>query len=171
MPKVHNFKDSLANSNEAVDLPLWGEIYRQAFSGFATMHSVRGDGWAQKGGIDRVVILGSGKTLYIDEKFRKDDWPDILLERWSDNKKKTPGWIQKELACDYIAYAMKPSKRCYLLPFQQLRKAWKDHGRGWVEDYDPVFADNKSYITESVPVPIDTLLAALSDAMLARWTS
>lgn len=52
------------------------------------MVSVRDDGWAQRGGIDRVITLACGRTIKIDEKVRKEDWPDILLERWSDEQRK-----------------------------------------------------------------------------------
>ena len=54
--------------------------------------------------------------LYRDEKVRAEDWPDILLEQWSDEDRRAPGWVQKPLACDYIAYSFAPSGVCYLLP-------------------------------------------------------
>src|SRR5690606_6534418 len=120
---VHSFRESLERSNGYVDAPWWGEVYARAFPGFTSMMSVREDGWAQRGGIDRVITLKSGKTLTVDEKVREKSWGDILLERWSDERRGTPGWIQKDLACDYIAYAFAPDRRCYLLPFMQLRRA------------------------------------------------
>jgi hypothetical protein len=36
---------------------------------------------------------------------RAADWPDILLEQWSDEERRKPGWVQKPLACDFVAYA------------------------------------------------------------------
>jgi hypothetical protein len=37
--------------------------------------------------------------------------PDFLLEYWSDYERRSPGWIEKDLACDFIAYAFVPSRR------------------------------------------------------------
>jgi hypothetical protein len=96
----HNFDTSLALSKEHEDAPWWPEVYARAFPGHLSSVSVREDGWAQRGGIDRVITLRSGKTVTVDEKVRLQDWPDIALERWSDRQRKVPGWIQKDLACD-----------------------------------------------------------------------
>lgn len=173
---LHDFNQSLALSHEYEDAPWWGEVYVRAFPGFNSMMSVRKDGWAQRGGIDRVVQLKSGKTLYVDEKVRSTDWDDIALERWSDRDKQTPGWIQKDLACDFIAYAFVPTQRCYLLPFPTLRKAWQLEGRRWVElaeqglgGFKVIHAKNKTYVTESIAVPTDLLMATLGQAMLVNW--
>lgn len=162
-PTVHNFDQSLALSNEYVDAAWWHDVYRRAFPDLRSAVSVRADGWAQRGGIDRVLTLASGKTLSVDEKVRAEDWPDILLEYWSDRDRKTPGWVAKDLACDFIAYAFVPSQTCYLLPFQTLRSAWRAHHR--------VEAVNSRYVTVSVAVPIAELMAALSDALRVSWAA
>lgn len=173
---VHNFKDSLALSKENEDSPWWEPVYRQAFPGFASMLSVRGDGWAQRGGIDRVITLKSGKTLTVDEKVRAKSYGDILLERWSSREAKTPGWVQKDLACDFIAYAFVPDQRCYLFPFIQLRAAWVANGRHWIDraaqgegGFRAVLADNGSYNTESIAVPIPELISAIHQAQVVSW--
>lgn len=165
----HDFKESLALSAAQADAPWWLDVYRSAFPSLASSVSVRDDGWAQRGGIDRVLTLSSGRTLTIDEKVRQVDWPDFLLERWSDEAKQKPGWIQKPLACDYIAYAFIESATCYLLPTLTLQRAWRTFGRDWIEKYQPVRAHNRTYVTVSVPVPRDILLKALTDAMIVRW--
>lgn len=167
---VHDFRESLEKSHSYFDAPWWDDVYRKAFPGFASSVSVRDDGWAQRGGIDRVITLKSGKTITVDEKIREKDWPDILLERWSDAARHSPGWIQKSLACDYIAYAFVPSHRCYLLPFLSLRKAWIKNGPDWIDSHPTVSARNRDYTTESIAVPIDELMAALSDAMRVEWS-
>jgi hypothetical protein len=166
---VHNFNESLARSHSYADAPWWEDVYRQAFPGFASMVSVREDGWAQRGGIDRSITLKSGKTLWVDEKVREKEWADVLLERWSDSRNRVPGWIQKDLACDYIAYAFAPLQKCYLLPFQPLRRAWILNGRQWCEEYKEVRADNGRYVTVSVAIPTDILFAALNGAMVVNW--
>lgn len=174
----HNFAKSLARSHEYEDATWWGEVYAEAFPGFHSMMSVRQDGWAQRGGIDRVVQLKSGKTILVDEKVREEEWPDILVERWSNKERRVPGWVQKDLACDFIAYAFVPSKRCYLLPFQSLRRAWRLEGRNWCDlaqnsmgGFKIVLAKNDSYTTESIAVPTDILMASLRQAMIVNWVS
>lgn len=60
--------------------------------------AVEQDGWAQRGGIDRLLTLACGRTYTVDEKIRTEDWPDVLLERWSNEGLRRPGWVQKPLA-------------------------------------------------------------------------
>ena len=169
--KVHDFQESLAKSHAQADAPWWIEVYRLAFPDLASAVCVRNDGWAQRGGIDRVLTLHCGKTLLVDEKVRDKDWPDILLEYWSDYEHRVRGWVAKDLACDFIANAFVPSQTCYLLPFQTLRRAWRKNHRVWVADYKRIEAQNKGYVTVSVAVPIDVLMAALGDAMKVQWSA
>lgn len=167
---LHDFRQSLSKSLAAADDPIWERIYRLAFHNFASMVCVRDDGWAQRGGIDRVVVLGSGKTILVDEKVRPTkDYGDILLEYWSAEEHKTVGWVAKDLACDYIAYAVIPAQKCYLIPFQQLRNAWKRNGRAWVSKYPRIEAKNKSYTTVSVGVPVDVLFDAIRNSMVVEY--
>lgn len=166
---IHSFNECLARSHSYSEAPWWEQIYRSAFGGFASMTNVRADGWAQRGGIDRVVVLKSGKTLTIDEKVREKDYGDILLERWSDKERRVPGWVQKELACDFIAYAIAPIQTCWLLPFQPLRRAWRTNGKAWIDLYGTIIAHNRSYKTESVPVPIPVLMDAIQGAFIFHW--
>ena len=168
---VHDFHESLAKSHAQADAPWWIEVYRLAFPDLASAVCVRNDGWAQRGGIDRVLTLQSGKTLLVDEKVRDKDWPDILLEYYSNYERRTPGWVAKDLACDFIANAFVPSQTCYLLPFQTLRHAWRKNHKQWVRDYQRVVAQNHGYKTVSVAVPTEVLLSALGDAMKVQWSA
>ena len=170
-----DFQTDLAWSNAQSDAPWWEKVYRQAFPDFAGMHRVPSDGWAQRGGIDRIIVLSSGKTLSIDEKCSRKDWPAFCIEYWSSEEHKRPGWVAKDLACDFIAYAFAPSGRCYLLPFQTLRRAWRLNGREWVDSaksgapgYKDIRARNRGYTTVSVGVPIGDVLSAITDAILVR---
>lgn len=166
---VHDFSESLARSHAQANAGWWYDVYRLAFPSLASAVCVRADGWAQRGGIDRVLTLESGRVIYVDEKVREKDYPDILLERWSDEARKVPGWVQKPLACEFIAYAFIPSQTCYLLPTLTLQRAWRIFGREWAAVYGQVRAKNPGYTTASVPVPRDVLFAALSEAMCIKW--
>lgn len=173
---IHSFEESLAKSHEHEDAPWWREVYAAAFPRHLSAVSVRQDGWAQRAGIDRVVTLRSGKTVTVDEKVRSRSYGDIALEQWSDLRRGKPGWVQKDLACDFIAYAFVPDHRCYLLPFLTLRRAWRLNGREWVRlaeaqdgGYRLVDAENQGYVTRSVAVPIPDLLSAVSQAQIVEW--
>lgn len=166
---VHDFAESLERSHSYANAPWWYEVYRLAFPNLQSAVNVREDGWAQRGGIDRVLTLASGKTISVDEKVREEDWPDFCLEYWSDEARKVRGWIAKDLACDFIAYAFVPSAKCYLLPFLTLRQAWRQNGQTWVRQYKRIEAKNPRYVTVSVAVPIHVVMQALSDAMLVKW--
>lgn len=169
MSITHSFRESLERSKGYADATWWLDVYRAAFPDLQAAVCVRNDGWAQRGGIDRVLTLTSGKTLTVDEKVREQDWPDILLEYWSDRDRKTPGWVAKDLACDFIAYAFVPSQTCYLLPFQTLRQAWRKNCKDWVARHRRVEANNGSYVTVSVAVPTEVLLRSLTASMKVTW--
>lgn len=163
----HDFVADLSYSQDQGDHPMWEEVYRRAFPTLEATYCVRNDGWAQRGGIDRVLMLKSGKTLYVDEKIRRKAYQDVLLEykHVYKNGNWTPGWIAKDLACDYIAYAWEPLSLAYLLPFHQLRRAWHDNRKEWVANCFKSEADNGSYTTIGCCVPISDLLPAINDAM------
>lgn len=176
----HDFRASLDWSHSQSDQPWWETVYRRMFPDFDHMIDLRNDMRAQRLGIDRTVVTKSGKHVSIDEKVRRNDWGDILLEYWSskptDTQRGVFGWVAKDLHTDFIAYAFSKSQTCYLLPFQTLRAAWKRHGREWVATFGSVEANNRdpssrrAWTTVSVPVPIDTLLDSLADAMICRWS-
>lgn len=175
---IHSFADSLAKSHEQEGAPWWAEVYARAFPGHLGAVSVRRDGWAQRGGIDRVVTLASGKAVTVDEKVRAASYGDIALEQWSSVEHRRPGWMQKDLACDFLAYAFVPDARCYLLPFLTLRRAWLLNGQEWLRlareeegGFRFVDARNRGYTTRSVAVPIPDLLSAVSQAQVVDWAA
>lgn len=162
----HDFASSLALSNSYAHAPWWMDVYRRAFPNLVSAVSVRNDGWAQRAGIDRVLTLACGRIFTVDEKVRSHDWPDILLEQWSDEERRSPGWVQKPLGCDFIAYAFAPSRRCFLMPVALLQRAWRVNGRQWIEQYGQRRARNATWTSTSVPVPLGELSHALTMAMM-----
>ena len=172
---VHHFDQSLAYSHAHENAEWWLDVYRRAFPTLVAAVSVRNDGWAQRGGIDRMLTLQCGRTISIDEKVREKDYGDILLERWSDEDRREPGWIQKPLACEFIAYAVVPTCKCWLLPTLSLQRAWRLFGREWDRKYPTCRAANeyrgRKWTTVSIAVPHAILFGALTDAMLVTWGS
>jgi len=167
---VHDFHRSLQLSKAYADAPWWLDVYRKAFgSSLQSIVNIREDGWAQRGGIDRLLIFRSGKTLNSDEKVRTKDYGDILLEEWSNYERKTHGWAMRESATDVISYAIVPPQRCFLFPFPTLRKAFMENRLSWAKTFGRRVAQNRGYRTVSIPVPIDVLMNAISAAMVVSW--
>lgn len=164
---TNDFHKQLADSHKASHEPFWDAIYRKAFPEMESHAICIEDGLGQRSGIDRIVYLKTGKVIRIDEKKRTKDYGDILLEYESNNNTGSPGWIRKELAIDYLAYAFMKSQRVYLFDWQMLRKAWLNNysdwfakGKGNKGGYKIIEAQNKGYITSSVAVPIKDLQRA-----------
>lgn len=112
-----------------------------------------------------MLTLSCGRTYTVDEKVRSEDWDDILLEQWSDEAARKPGWVQKPLACDFIAYAYAPSGVCFLMPVVPLQRAWRQQGREWIDRYGQRRARNPGYVSVSVPVPRGVVMQAIVEAM------
>ena len=168
MQKIHSFHKQLAYSQGASHEPFWDAVYRKAFPDMIGSILCTGDNAGQFRGIDRVVQLSSGKTILIDEKKRRENWPDFALEYLSNTTQHTPGWMEKDLIIDYLAYAFMPSKKCYLFPWPLLRLAWKENGAEWKRKYRNIEAHNNGYKTLSVCVPIEILLGMLTATMLIK---
>lgn len=170
-----NFGNDLKFSHDQANAPFWEEVYRMAFPDFATMTDVRKDGWAQRGGIDRIVLTSSGMEWKIDEKVRRDDYGDIALEYLSDQDAGTPGWVCKDLACHFINYAILPTKQCYLLPVAPLQYAWRKWGEYWKKQYTvkpvPNSYRGRTWRTMICCVPTKELMHRISQAMFFRFQS
>ena len=167
----HSFQESLKMSHDASDLPLWETCYRKAFPTFSEMIDHRKDGWHQRAGIDRSIILECSRQILVDEKIRGRNkktgkvYGDIAVEHWSDYDRKTPGWATKSIRADYIAYAIAPLGRCYMLPVIQLQSAWKKNYREWIVKFEERFALNRGYRTAFCPIPVPVLFKAIGQQL------
>lgn len=174
-PVPHNFAECLRLSHEAEDLPLWETVYRKAFPDMVAMISHRQDGDHQRQGIDRSIILNNSKQVLIDEKVRGKNgktgrvYEDIALEFLSDSKRNVPGWVCKPLLADYIAYAIAPLGKCYLLPVIQLQQAWAVNQDKWTETYFIANAVNRyagrEWVTQSCCVPVNVLFSEIGKCL------
>ncbi len=138
---IYGFEKSQEYSNKVSLLPLWKEVYDGAFPGIERMEITPNGSVANRSGIDRILHMGDGTTITIDEKARKKNektgkvYDDIALEFISDEENDKPGWVVKPLKCDYIAYAILPLGICYVLPVIPLQQAWLKHGGDWRDNY------------------------------------
>lgn len=190
---THDFNRSLGYSHSQADEPYWQIVYKQAFPDMVSCIDLRHDGWHQKAGRDRAVILSSGRAVYVDEKVRRDAYDDVAVEVWSvypeegqrpwpPDDRAIPGWGRKPLDCEYLAYAFEATQTCHLFPFLGLRAAWEKHARTWIEKasveedgYRWVEAKNRRrngsrYWSVSIAVPIVTLRKYIEDALVVTWT-
>lgn len=180
-----DFYDDLEWSRAQSKLPLWEEAYREFFPDFAGMTDVPGDGWAQRAGIDRRINTSNGRTHTSDEKSRRDYYaskhreyftpnatifPDIALEyeHQFDNGTKTPGWIEKPLAVDYLAYGILPLSRIYLLPMDRLQYAWYRYKDDWLREFKYRISPNNGYKTFFCPVPVPVVLYGICNGMIYK---
>lgn len=173
--KLNNFNDDLKYSLDKSDDPMWERLYRKAFP-FVGMRTIT-DKAEQKRGRDRYVWTAEGHGYYIEEKKRRGTWPDIALEYISADSVNSPGWIERDLAIDYIAYAFMDTKTAYLFPWPILKRAWCHYRTEWLalaesqkEGFSIVVADNKIYKTYSVAVPIKCLLDTVRRAMIIDFS-
>ena len=185
----HDFAASLAYSHDQADQPWWEQVYRRAFPDYVTMVDLRGDGWHQRAGRDRAVVLASGRTIYVDEKARSEAYDDVLVEIWSVYPKggrppyppvdgAKPGWAREPKDCDWLAYAIVPTRTCYLFPFLGVRAAFEKNRASWlrkatdrVGGFRFAVSPNRTYDTIGIAVPVATLRAAIHDAMTVTWAT
>jgi len=109
---------------------------------------------ADKRGVDYIAHLTSGRELMIDAKTRSAGcrryWesgePELALERWSvmPGTGNCPagkvGWtLNSAKSTDAVLFTFDRSDTpmAYLLPFQHLRKAFRDCGAEWLARYGP----------------------------------
>lgn len=179
---VHEFTTDLAYSHAQEDSPWWDKVYRSAFGASLKSHTRHtADGWHQRAGIDRLLILQDSTVIRVDEKVRRKSYPDILLETESKyygegDRRNVQGWAIKHSASDYIAYAFEPTQVCYLLPFQLLRSTLRNNYSEWWDNADRrahgfrwAMAKNPTYVTRSIAVPTELLMKSMSKSMCVRW--
>ncbi len=167
----NDFFADLAFSELSSDELFWEQIYKSAFQDIACiMLNTAGKSLSQNLGIDRIIHLKSGKTLYIDEKKRRNKYNDIILERYSEysNGDRVAGWINKDLHIDYLAYAFMDTKEVYLFDWQTLRRVWNTNRTKWDRAYRNIGAKNNGYTTFSIPIPINVLLEAMQNAIIIK---
>ena len=68
---INDFSEDLEFSYTIEGGLFYTEVYKRAFPEFKHMSSNKGDSQMQRHGIDRTVVLKSGKAIYIDEKNRR----------------------------------------------------------------------------------------------------
>lgn len=154
---IHDFSSDLQYSTE--DRTFWQSAYEAAFPVMLGTTDCSADIGMQRIGVDTIVNLPFGGKLFIDEKKRKKNYGDILLEYISNDTTNSPGWIEKSLRIDFIAYAIMDIQIVWFIPFLELQSLWFENKTEWLKTYPLKTAKNKYYNTLNVAIPLKELSA------------
>lgn len=175
---THDFHERLEFSARLSDEPSWVAFYQSIWTDMVSATRLDRQSEWQRDGIDRVVFLANGRQMLIDEKKREavdksgQPYLDVLLEEWSVfygelDPRNRIGWsLDAKKRCDFVAYAIPLARLCYLLPFELLRLAFREHRSEWVRLYGARDAKNRDYVTRNVPVPWKVLKEAINRQMV-----
>ena len=103
--KFNEFHTDLEYSLNNRENEMFDEFYFRAFPSLARIELVE-DLHLQKRGVDKILHLKNTKQILIDEKKRRKDYGDILLEEYSNWERKVVGWLGQDKHTDYIVYAL-----------------------------------------------------------------
>jgi len=151
---THSFTEYLAKENREATSPTWVTIYRQFFPSFETSAVAPRGSDLQRCGVDRTLTLSSGKTVMIQEKTRSKDYGDLLIEFGHTHG--GCGWIDT-CAADYLCYLSRDTGVARLWNMSTLRRAWLMNRHRWIAAHRIVTAENESYTSLSVAVPLSEL--------------
>lgn len=147
---------------EAADDPMWFRIYSLLYGWNVTIERVT-DRAAQRRGIDRIVVLPSGRRLSSQEKHRPTrSLLDVAIEVkhvHSDGYER-PGWIVQPSDADLFIYACSQDWRAFACRASRLKAAWAGHAEKWQRIYPVVWSaiENGDYRTGCCCVPLTVLL-------------
>jgi hypothetical protein len=166
---MNNFKEDLEFAETGKNDPFWKEVFKKAFPNMTEcMRNTKGKCKSQQDGVDWIIYLENHKTITADAKLRREQWKDIALEYISNDRKNTPGWMEKDLCIDYLAYGFFNVKTVYLFDWRMLKRAWDHYKEIWKKQYQNIKALNEGYRTHSVCVPIDVLITKASLASIIK---
>lgn len=161
--KVNDFGVDLQYSLDQEECELLDCFYHRAFPSICRIELIE-DLERQRRGMDKILHFNSGYQISLDEKKRRKDYGDILLETWSQYENLKRGWLYTA-QCDYIVYAIMPTQIVYLLPVLLLKKAWHNNKDLWLNNHEGVQSHNKNYTTINIAIPINVLMEAIQAEM------
>lgn len=133
-----------------------------------------------KTGTDYVATLRRGSEVNIDLKVRDragqywhDGQEELALETWSvipsGNHSGKAGWtLDESKTTHYTLHVFHPddTDRVFLLPFQLLRKAFRQNIEEWKGKFKTARQSSGSWCSECVFVPAPVVLDAIHAAMV-----
>lgn len=139
----------------------------------------------QKEGIDYVLVFSDSVTAGAQHKERRNEYPDIFLEVYSNYEEKKDGWIETDKSM-YVTFRF-PSGRIVMLPTLLLQNAYRRNKKVWFEEANSTYKtpngctwkygetkDKETgevlYRSKGLCVPIDRLLEAVKKEMDSALT-
>ena len=167
--KYNDFQTDLHYSLDLSDEKLLDEFYMTKFPFAQSVETVsyganKINRELQEKGVDKIIRCSNGNVFTIDEKKRRKDYGDILIELWKNKEQHKLGWLFYS-QCDYIVYAVIGADKIYLLPTLLLQMAWKTNGTNWLKQYPLKKADNIYYKTVNIAIPTNILITAMQNEM------
>ena len=185
---TYEFTERLAFSRgncEITDI----EILKNEILGCVSVEKT--DEETDKTGIDYIATLRGGYKVKIDAKTRTEGcsefWrngPELALEIWSVIKDKRnaakTGWTldeKKDVDLILFTFDKKDSLNFYILPFQQLRIAFRRNFKKWDLKYkkDRQKSIDKNsgnqWRSECIFIPVDIVLQAINSEMVHKFES
>lgn len=134
-----------------------------------------------RAGIDYIARLDDGAEIFIDAKTREKGcsryWkfgePELALEIYGVAEKKKLGWtLSDSTNVDYILYTFDKtdSDDYFFLPFQLLKKVFRENGKNWVKRFGYKVQQSDSWHSWAVFVPASVVLATLFNAMKGKFS-
>jgi hypothetical protein len=162
----HGFEKSLGR--EAADAPFLDALWSVWWGG-ACYTRREPDLAKQKKGTDVHLYLHAvgGKPVVAQEKIRRHDYGDVLLEYLSANTTGDPGWALKVPAqARVVLYGIAPSRRALLFPYTSLVLATRDNLELWRRKYKdgpPIWNQGfcEAYYALNVAVPTRIVFEAI----------
>ena len=89
----------------------------------------------QKNGVDKVLHFEDRDPINVDEKLRKVDWGDLLLELESNTTSHRLGWLlNPDSEAELIAYMFEDSQRVIFIRHSELLEAYHNNAHNWVKN-------------------------------------
>ncbi len=152
------FDEDIEYSHSPEHAGLWLHAYKKFFPNLVSVEYKENDLVLQRRGIDVELKLRSEETILIDEKKRRNYYNDILVE-FEDRG--SPGWINKNLDIDCLAYLKAPAESVWIFDWRSLVRAWQENEDVWQSTYPR----RTSYDgTLNTPVPDEILCRAVAEA-------
>lgn len=175
--KEYDFHERLEMSMEAMQMETDKSTLENYFPDALAVRKT--DTEEDKSGIDYVVTLKSGVEVGVDVKTRAKGcsrfWkngPELALEDWSQKwpdgspNKNKPGWTcDSGKKCEYIMFKfdIEDSNKVYILPFQQLNKAFRSNYKDWRDKYRKEWQRQKTanYKSRCIFIPAKVVVDAV----------
>lgn len=129
----------------------------------------------QYAGIDKLILFSNGKTLKLEEKIRRIDYGDLLVEIIADNnfasydyntnvfestKPRGVGWGMKDYSSDLLFYFIEKEEKGFIFSWKKFQAIFKGFLPIWYElalnkkeGFSLKVAKNKGYDTINIAIP------------------